>query len=50
VNHPLVRRRHVRLAPTYAQRFPQEIEPLTAGGERPFAELRGLNPFLQLAD
>lgn len=47
-SHPLVRDRHLRLASTYAERFPAEIDALLEENHRPLAELRELFPFLRV--
>ena len=46
-NHPLVGDRHLRLARTYATRFPGEIELFTELARRPVDETLALYPFLQ---
>jgi hypothetical protein len=48
--HPLVGERHLRLARTYAERFPDEIAAFTEDAIRPLDELRRLYPFLQTAE
>lgn len=45
--HPMVKERHLRLARSYADRFPQEIDFTLAANSRPFEELLSLYPFLQ---
>ncbi len=47
--HPLIGERHLRAARAYAERFPEEIEPLLAENRRPLDELRQLYPFLHSA-
>lgn len=49
-SHPMVSDRHLRLARTYAERFPAEIEALLEENRRPLAELRELFPFLHVHD
>jgi hypothetical protein len=49
-SHPLVSDRHLRLARAYAERFPDEIADLLELNRRPLEELRGLYPFLEVAD
>jgi uncharacterized protein (DUF433 family) len=44
--HPLLSTRALRTARAYAERFPEEIEPLLAENHRPLQELRELYPFL----
>lgn len=48
-DHPLVSDRHLRVARAYADRFPEEIEPLLEENRRPLPELRELYPFLHSA-
>jgi len=48
-SHPLVGERHLRAARAYAERFPEEIEPLLEENHRPLQELRQLYPFLHSA-
>jgi uncharacterized protein (DUF433 family) len=45
-SHPLLSDRHLRAARAYAERFPDEIEPLLAENRRPLEELSELYPFL----
>jgi uncharacterized protein (DUF433 family) len=45
-SHPLLSERALRTARIYAERFPEEIEPLLAENDRPLQELRELYPFL----
>ncbi len=45
-DHPLLSERALRTARSYAERFPEEIEPLLAENHRPLEELRELYPFL----
>jgi hypothetical protein len=47
-SHPLVSDRHLRLASTYAERFPAEIDALLEENHRPLEELRELFPFLRV--
>ncbi len=47
-SHPLVSDRHLRLARTYTERFPAEIEALLEENRRPLVELRELFPFLRV--
>src|SRR3990172_4255355 len=47
-SHPLVTERHVRLARSYAERFPEEVEWHLGENRRPLEELRQLYPFLQV--
>ena len=49
-SHPLVSDRHLRLARTYAERFPEEIEELLEAYRRPLEELRALYPFLEIPE
>jgi hypothetical protein len=46
-SHPLVSDRHLRLARTYAERFPDEVEERLEANTRPVVELRTLYPFLE---
>lgn len=48
--HPLVQERHVRLALSYAERFPDEIEAFVDANNISLDELRALYPFIQIAD
>ncbi len=48
-DHPLVNDRHLRAARAYAERFPEEVEPLLEENRRPLQELRELYPFLHSA-
>jgi hypothetical protein len=48
-SHPLLGDRHLRAARAYAERFPEEIEPLIEDNHRPLQELRELYPFLHSA-
>lgn len=48
-SHPLLRDRQLRAARAYAERFPEEIEPLLVENSRPLEELRELYPFLHSA-
>jgi hypothetical protein len=48
--HPLVGERHMRLARTYAEHFPDEIAAFAEDARRPLGELRRLYPFLQAAE
>jgi hypothetical protein len=48
-SHPLLGERHLRTARAYAERFPEEIEPLLEENHRPLRELRQLYPFLHSA-
>jgi hypothetical protein len=45
-SHPLLSDRHLRAARAYAERFPEEIEPLLQENRRPLGELQELYPFL----
>jgi hypothetical protein len=45
-NHPLVTDSHLRLASTYADRFPEEIEAMIERNHPPFEELLELYPFI----
>jgi hypothetical protein len=49
-NHPLVADHHVRVARTYAERFPEEIEAFLGEQRRPLEELRRLYPFLEFGE
>lgn len=49
-SHPLVSERHIRLALTYAERFPEEVEPFLEESRRPLEELLSLYPFLERAE
>ena len=46
VDHPLLSDRHLRAARAYAERFPEEIEPLLQENQRSLEQLRELYPFL----
>ena len=46
-NHPSLSERAVSLALAYAERFPDEIDPLIQAGRRSRAELAELYPFLR---
>jgi uncharacterized protein (DUF433 family) len=48
-DHPLLGERHLRTALAYAERFPEEIEPLIEENHRPLDELQELYPFLHHA-
>lgn len=48
MNHPLVSDRHLKLARSYSERFPTEIESLIEENHRPLDELRHLYPFLRI--
>ncbi len=48
-SHPLLSDRHLRAARAYAERFPDEIEPLLEENRRPLDELWELYPFLHSA-
>lgn len=48
-SHPSLSLRHLRTARAYAERFPDELEPMLAEAHRPLSELRELYPFLQTA-
>lgn len=48
-SHPLLGGRHLRAARAYAERFPDEIEPLLEENRRPLDELTELYPFLHSA-
>jgi uncharacterized protein (DUF433 family) len=48
-NHPLLGERHLRTALAYAERFPEEIEPLIEENHRPLDEMQELYPFLHSA-
>lgn len=45
--HPLLSERQVRLARSYAQRFPEEIETVLEQSHRPLDELLSAYPFLE---
>ena len=47
-SHPMVTERHIRLARTYAERFPEDVERHLSERQRPLEELRQLYPFLQV--
>jgi hypothetical protein len=49
-DHPLVSDGHLHLVRAYAERFPEEIEPLLEANRRPLDELRELFPFLRIND
>lgn len=49
-NHPLVSDRHLRLARSYAERFPEEVDDLLEANTRPLEELRALYPFLEIPE
>jgi hypothetical protein len=46
-DHPLVSERHLRVAETYAERFPEEIEALIEANHRPLEEILELYPFIR---
>jgi uncharacterized protein (DUF433 family) len=48
-SHPLLSTRALRAARAYAERFPEEIEPLLTENHPPLQELRELYPFLHSA-
>ncbi|MGH3090798.1 MAG: hypothetical protein ACRDOG_00485 [Gaiellaceae bacterium] len=48
-SHPLVSDRHLRLARTYAERFPEEVDAFLEANDRPLDELRALYPFLKVS-
>ncbi len=48
-NHPLLNVRRLRAAQAYAERFPEETEPLIEENHRPLEELLELYPFLRTA-
>ena len=48
-SHPLLTERALRLAQSYAERFPEEVESRLTTNRRSPEELRQLYPFLQLA-
>lgn len=48
-SHPLLSDRSLRVARAYAERFPDEIEPLLQENRRPLQELSELYPFLHSA-
>ncbi len=48
-NHPLLNAQRLRAAQTYAEHFPEEIEPLIEENHRPLQELLELYPFLRSA-
>lgn len=45
--HPLVGKRHIRLAQAYAERFAEEVKPFLEDSRRPLEELVSLYPFLE---
>lgn len=47
LHHPLVGERHLQLARSYAERFPDEIERFLALARQPIEETVSLFPFLQ---
>ena len=46
-HHPRVGEQQLRLALSYAQRFPEEIERFAEAAHRPLGDLVTLYPFLQ---
>ncbi|HYM44932.1 MAG TPA: hypothetical protein VES65_02060 [Solirubrobacteraceae bacterium] len=48
-SHPLLSNRHLHAARAYAERFPDETEPVLQENRRPLDELRELYPFLHSA-
>jgi uncharacterized protein (DUF433 family) len=49
-NYPLLTARALRVARSYAERFPNEIEDFIESTRRPLDELRRLYPFLHFED
>jgi hypothetical protein len=47
-SHPLLTERHLRLAQSYAERFPAEVDRHLTENRRPLEELEQLYPFLQV--
>jgi len=47
---PLVTERHIRLAATYRDAYPEEIDEAIAENRRPADELQRLYPFVQLGE
>lgn len=47
-SHPMLTERHVQLARSYAERFPEDVERHLSESRRPLEELRQLYPFLQV--
>jgi hypothetical protein len=48
--HPLLGKRHVRIARAYGERFPDEIAASVEDNRRPLDELRRLYPFLETSE
>jgi hypothetical protein len=45
--HPKVTAKHIRLARTYSERFPDDLSPFLEAGDRPLAEFLALYPFFE---